>query len=120
MTNRELFFKCSGMPFVKIRIDMRDITDVLRIKNYKHRLQTVLSIETKQEQSYVFYKFRLPRSMMRSLIMQQVAQAKGQSNEFEAGLSHSDTENIHVLRLKKIRMPFQNFASMIRTSFNGN
>lgn len=123
-------FKCSGMPFVKVRLDLSDITDVVKIKNYKHKLQNVLSIETNSSsssntstsKSFVFYKFRLPRNLVRSIIMQLVAQAKvaREQEEMLTG-SQSDAESInsHILRLKKMSQPLNHFASLIRTSLNG-
>ena len=123
-------FKCSGMPFVKVRLDLSDITDVVKIKNYKHKLQNVLSIETNSSsssntstsKSFVFYKFRLPRNLVRSIIMQLVTQAKvaREQEEMLTG-SQSDAESInsHILRLKKMSQPLNHFASLIRTSLNG-
>lgn len=133
ITSRELMFKCSGMPFVKVRLDLSDITDVVKIKNYKHKLQNVLSIETNSSsssssntstsKSFVFYKFRLPRNLVRSIIMQLVAQAKvaREQEEMLTG-SQSDAESInsHILRLKKMSQPLNHFASLIRTSLNGS
>lgn len=131
ITSRELMFKCSGMPFVKVRLDLSDITDVVKIKNYKHKLQNVLSIETNSSssssntstsKSFVFYKFRLPRNLVRSIIMQLVTQAKvtREQEEMLTG-SQSDAESInsHILRLKKMSQPLNHFASLIRTSLNG-
>lgn len=120
LTSREMLFKCSRMPFVKVRIDLREIVDVVKIKNYKHKFKTVLSIETSGGRSYAFYRFRLPRNVVKSIILQVVNEAK--ANELEANLSATNTDNeslnSNVLRLKKMSHPLHNFASIIRTSLS--
>jgi hypothetical protein len=122
LTSREMLFKCSRMPFVKVRIDLREIVDVVKIKNYKHKFKTVLSIETSGGRSYAFYRFRLPSNVVKSIILQVVNETK--ANELEASLSgatNTDNEslNSNVLRLKKMSHPLHNFASIIRTSLSG-
>lgn len=118
-------FKCSGTPFVKMRVELKDIVDVVKIKNYQHKMSNVLSIGTREGKSYVFYKFRLPRNLMRSIILKLVDEAKTRPSTtlsfdesgVEAGDTSSDAE--HIIRLKRMSQPFHSFASMIRTSFNG-
>lgn len=142
LTSRELLFKCSGTPFVIVRIELNEITNVVKIKNYKHKMSSVLSIETRKggegggqgaqgTKSFVFYKFRLPRNLMRSILLKLVHETKsrrvGLNIDSSTGgatgyVEASDdllTDTEHIMRLKRISQPLHSFASMIRTSLNG-
>ncbi|CAF0964853.1 unnamed protein product [Brachionus calyciflorus] len=111
LTASELIFKCSGMPFVKLRLHFSDISDVVRIKNFKHKLETVLSIETKFESSYVFYKFRMPKKVIKTSLLQLI-------EEFNKSVENEDPAHTHLLRLRKLGQPISNFKHAIKTSIN--
>jgi hypothetical protein len=114
LTANELFFKCSRMPFIKVRVNLRDVLDVVRINNYKHKAQSVLSIECQNGKSYAFYKFRLPKNIIRNIIVQLVNEAKRAN--YLGNCSSSDETTTH--RLKKMSQPIANIASMLKSSMN--
>ena len=72
LTNTELLFKCSGMPFIKVRVFFSDINDINLIKNYKNQYQTVLAMSCKNGEKYIFYKFRMPKQLVRNVIVRSI------------------------------------------------
>lgn len=79
MTSTELLFKCSRMPFVKLRLPLREITEVKRTRNYrscKNKIESFIVIETKSGKSHAFFKFKIPKNIIKNLIMELVEKSK--------------------------------------------
>ena len=79
LTKSELLFKCSRMPFFRLRIFLRDIIAVKKIKHYKNGKESVLSVDCKNFKSHIFYKFRIPKSIVKNNILKLM-----QSEEIDA------------------------------------
>ena len=57
------------MPFVKMRCQLADLVDVVKIKNYKNQFQSVVALVNKWGKQYIFYKFRVPKRFVINLIL---------------------------------------------------
>ncbi len=72
LTKAELLFKCSRMPFIKLRLNLADIISVKIIRNYKNQFKSVVSINCKNDKSFCFYKFRAPKHFVKNIILRSV------------------------------------------------
>ncbi|RNA22135.1 hypothetical protein BpHYR1_051864 [Brachionus plicatilis] len=113
LTSNELFFKCSRLPFVKLRLHFAEIINVVKIKNYKHKFETVVSIDTAFGSSYAFYKFRMPRTVVRTNILQLIEEYKRVSELGDLGPEHT-----HLLKFRKLGQPISNLKGVLRQSMH--
>lgn len=97
LTKTELFFKCSRMPFVKLRLHFKDVKEISKIKNYKHRLESVIFIEAMNGKSYAFYKFRLPKNIIKTRLQQLIDECKKDYDQED-----TQSVNSNLLRLRKV------------------
>jgi hypothetical protein len=88
LTNSELLFKCAHMPFLRLRLSLKEITDVSKVKNYMHKYESVVLIETKGGKSHAFFKFKIPKNLVKNLILQLIEKHKR-----TLSLSSSDSGN---------------------------
>ena len=70
LTNSELFFKVSRMPFVKFRLNLKDVTDVSKLRSFRYTNESVLLVETKSGKEFAFLKFKVPKNRVRNQILQ--------------------------------------------------
>jgi hypothetical protein len=80
MTKSELLFKCSKMPLVLMRMKFSEIKDVLRVKNYKKQMKTVILITCHDERYYAFHKFRTSKRIVQNIIKRSI---KNSSSVFD-------------------------------------
>jgi hypothetical protein len=113
-TKHELLFKCSRMPFVKVKIKYDNIECVEIVDNYKNIYESVLTIKRKDGRTFVFYKFLLPKRLIKNLLLQLIKE-----NQM---ISHYDSDNeneitnSHLLTLKKMSKPITNVANLIKAN----
>lgn len=115
LTATELIFKCSRMPFVKLRLNFSDINNVVKIKNYKHKFETVVSIDTSFGCSYAFYKFLMPKTVVRTAILQLIEEYKRVNN-----LGDMEPEHYHMMKLRKFGQPISNLKGVFKQSVKKN
>jgi hypothetical protein len=96
LTNSELIFKCARMSFIRLRLNLRDITDVSKVKNYKQRYESVVLIETRGGKAHAFFKFKIPKNLVKNLILQLIEKHKR-----TMPLSSSDSGNGNGLASRK-------------------
>lgn len=113
LTKTELLFKCSRMPFVRVRLKLCDIEDIVKIKNYKNQYQSVLSVQCSNSRTFVFYKFRLPKTLIKNTMLTLVRDARKMNND----LSECEEENLnsYKLRLRKLGKSVTDLKNIIRT-----
>lgn len=68
LTNRELYFKCAGLPFIGTKINLKDIQKVSTTKSYKKQFKSALLIHCNNE-LHAFYKFHVPKSIVKNSII---------------------------------------------------
>ena len=108
LTRSELFFKCSGMPFVKVRIRYSEIMSIAKLKNYKNGMDQVLSIKRNDNKSFIFYKFRLPKNIIKNMI----ETLKNESEEASAyDPVASEKPDSAKLGIRRISKPFANMIA---------
>lgn len=122
LTSNELLFKCSRASYVQVKIAFRDILNVVKINNYKHRSQSVLSVECANNKTYAFFKFRLPKSIIKNIILQLVNESKKSSTRAGDYHTHSDNDyganNNNNARFKKMSQSIVSIASIIKSSIH--
>lgn len=113
LTGTELFFKCPRTSFLKLRLHFSEITNVVRIKNYKHKFETVVSVDTSFGSSYAFYKFRMPKTVVRTNILQLIEEYKRVNQ-----LGDSEPEHTHLMKFRKFGQPISNLKGVLRQSMH--
>ena len=69
VTSSELLFKCSRMPFVKVRFDLKEIEQIRIVKKFKSSSENVLCIHLGHDVSYTFCKFEYPKTMIQQILL---------------------------------------------------
>lgn len=113
LTRSELLFKCSGMPFVRVRIQFSDIASIVKLKNYKNSVEQVLSVKRNDNKSFIFYKFILPKSIIKNTI-----ETLKKENEEAATYSIEQSESLASANVAKRRLAKQLGNKFISKSAN--
>jgi hypothetical protein len=92
LTNSDLLFKCSRMPFVKLRLSFRDIVNVNKVKNHRQKFESVVLVESKDGKVYEFSKFKVPKNLIKNIIMQLV-----EKNKKSLPILSSDSGSVNML-----------------------
>lgn len=62
------------MPFVKVRLGLKEIRSVKIVKNYKQQFKSVIFINCTGDRSFCFYKFRTPKKIVKNIILRSIIQ----------------------------------------------
>ena len=104
------------MPFVRVRLLLKDIEDIVKVKNYKGQYQSVLSIQCSNNKTYSFYKFRLPKKLIKNFLLTLIkdAQQMSMSNEF---VDYDVNENLktYKIHLRKLGKSVTDLKNIIKT-----
>ncbi len=92
LTKTEMLFKCSRMPFVRARLLLTDVEEIKEVKNYRNQSQTVLYIQCNNSRNYAFYKFRLPKALIKNRLASMVNNAKKMNISHNILSQHSSFE----------------------------
>lgn len=104
LTNRELYFKCAGLPFIGIKLNLEEIRKVSTTKNYKNQFKSVLLIHCKNE-LHVFYKFHFPKNVVRNSIicsLNRLDDLNGHSSSDDLKFTHHKLEHFKK-KIKEIK-----------------
>ena len=112
LTKNELLFKCSRMPFVKVRFSYSSIKKLVKIKSFKNTYQSVLYFELQNGKSFAFYRFKIPKKIVINIILVLIKENE-EINNLE--MDNASVE-IKYNTLKRISKPIKHVASIIRSS----
>lgn len=113
LTKTELLFKCSRMPFVRVRLYLNEIESIIKVKNFKNQSDSVLLISSNTNnliKTFAFYKFRLPKNIIKNNIISLVKNLR-QTNDDNETTTKGSKFNLS----SKIRKSVTDLKNIIKT-----
>lgn len=113
LTKTELLFKCSRMPFVRVRLYLNEVESIIKVKNFKNQSDSVLLISSNNNnliKSFAFYKFRLPKNIIKNNILSLVKNLRQTNDDTE-----TTTKGSKFNLSSKIRKSVTDLKNIIKT-----